>query len=148
MVKTVLAVIVGYVVMLLAVFATFTALYLALGADGAFKPGTYEVSGLWLVASFVLSLVAAILGGMACARVAGNASAAKALAVVVFVLGVVMAWPAFNPETDTRPTVRASDVPNMEAMMNARQPAWVALSLPLVGAIGALIGGARVRPRS
>ena len=148
MLKTVLAVIVGYFVMAMFLFVTFSGLYLAIGADGAFQPGTYEVSGLWLVVSFGLSLVAAIFGGMACARVAGNASAAKALAAVVFVAGVGLAWPALNPATDTRLAVRTADVPNLEAMKNARQPSWVALSLPLVGAIGALIGGARARQHS
>ncbi|MDQ3667052.1 MAG: hypothetical protein M3410_10870 [Acidobacteriota bacterium] len=42
MLRAVLAVIVGYVVMVLLVFATFSLAYLLMGADGAFRPGTYK----------------------------------------------------------------------------------------------------------
>ena len=39
MARTVIAVIVSYVLMFVLVFIAFTCLYLVLGADGAFKPG-------------------------------------------------------------------------------------------------------------
>ena len=145
MLKSVLAVIAGYVVMLVFIFLTFSGVYLAMGADRAFLPGTYEVSMLWLAVCFALSLAAAIAGGWVCGRVAGSAAAPRALAALVLVLGVVMALPTLNPASDPRPTVRASDVPNMEAMTNARQPAWVAFLLPVIGAAGVMIGAGRTR---
>lgn len=144
MLKAVLAVIAGYVAMAAIIFVVFTGLYSAMGPDRAFQPGTYEVSGLWLVASFSVSLVAAILGGVVARRISGP-GAARALAALVVVLGLVMAWPVLNPSADTRPTVRSAGTPNLEAMQNARQPAWVSLTIPLVGAVGVLIGGSRGR---
>ena len=145
MLKKALAVIAGYVVMLVVIFVSLTGLYLSMGADRAFEPGTYEVSALWLALSLTLSLVAAILGGFVCARIGQSSGAVRSLAIIVVILGVIGAWPALDPAKDPRPSVRTGDVPNMEAMMNARQPPWVALSLPIIGAVGILIGAARVR---
>ena len=57
MLRTILGVILGYVAMAVLIFLTFTLAYLTMGSEGAFQPGTYEVTALWLVVSFVLSLV-------------------------------------------------------------------------------------------
>ena len=144
MLKGVLGVIVGYLAMAIVVFATLSGAYLTLGADRAFAPGTYEVSTLWLATSFTLSLIAAMVGGWVCSRIAGP-GAVKALAGLVLVLGIILVIPALDPASDTRPTVRAADTPNLEAMTNARQPTWVSLTIPVLGAIGVLIGGSRKR---
>ncbi len=74
------AVILGYVAMAAAVFVTYTLAYLIMGADGAFRPDSYDVSGLWLVASIVLGLIAAVIGGLICVNVAKDARAPLALA--------------------------------------------------------------------
>jgi len=145
MLKKVLAVFAGYLTMLVFIFAVFTGLYLAIGPDRAFEPGTYEVSMLWLVLSLTLSLVAAILGGYVCAVVGNSSAAVRSLAILVVALGILSAWPALDPAKDPRPNVRTAEVPTMEALMTLRQPPWVAMSLPFIGAVGILIGAARVR---
>jgi ABC-type transport system involved in multi-copper enzyme maturation permease subunit len=142
MLKTVGGVIVGYLVMFFLVFILFSAAYLAMGANGAFQPGSYEVTPLWLVASFVLSLVVAIVGGFVCGRIAPNSKAPVALAGLVIVLGLLLAIPTLMA-TDTRPTTRDANVGNLEAMTNARQPSWVAFLNPVIGAIGVMIGARR-----
>lgn len=134
------AVISGYVVMLVLVVGLLSGLYLALGPDGAFEPGTYEPSVVWLIASTLLSITAALAGGFVCAAIAGVGRAPKALAVVVLVVGVVSAALMPSPQSDTRPTVRSAATPTLEAMMNARQPDWVSWTNPLIGAIGVLVG--------
>lgn len=139
MLRTIGGVIVGYVVMFLLVFVIFSLAYLSLGADGAFKPGLYEVSSLWLVISFAVGLIAAIAGGFVCALIAQNTKASLALAGLVLVLGLLSAIPVLTAN-DNRPQIRTASVGNMEAMMNARQPSWVALLNPLIGAIGVLFG--------
>lgn len=138
--RSILAVVLGYVVMFAFVFLTFSGAYLAMGADGAFQPGTYEASTQWLVVSFVLGFIGAMAGGCTAVWIARRMKAAHALAVVVLVLGFALAGAMAMAPTDTRPTMRTGDVPNLEAMQNARQPMWVALLNPLVGAIGVLIG--------
>lgn len=147
MLRAVAGVIVGYIVMVVLVFGTFTCAYLLMGADNAFRPGTYDASVLWLVVSFALGLIAAVVGGVVCAAITKAGSAApKALAAVVIVLGLAMAVPVFMG-TRPDPGPRTGDVPNMEAMMKAKQPKWVAVANPLVGALGVVIGAGLARKK-
>lgn len=140
MLRAVLAVIVGYVVMALLVFTTFSLTYLVLGADGAFRPGTYEVTPLWLVMSFVFGFIAAIVGGWVCATIAKNSKATQGFAAVVFIVGLIVAVSMFRAADDARPQVREGNVGNIAAMQNARQPAWVALMNALIAPAGILLG--------
>ena len=137
-------VVVGYLVMFAIVFVTFSIAFVSMGTDKAFKPGSYDVSGLWIAVSFVLGLVAAIVGGLVCALIAPGTKAPVALAALVLVLGLLMAVPVLTAKTE--PKVRTGKVGNMEAMQNAAQPAWIALLNPVVGAVGAL-AGAQLRRR-
>lgn len=139
MVRKIVGVIVGYIVMALVVFLTFSAAYLIMGANHAFKPGTYDVSLRWAALSFVLSLIAAIVGGYVCALIAKSTRAAQVLAGIVIVLGILVAIPVLT-STDTRPNRRPDTVPNMQAMQSARTPKWVAILNPIVGAVGVLVG--------
>ena len=89
--RLILSVVVGYLAMFVAVIVSFSVLYIAMGADRAFRPGSYDASPLWLVLSFVLSFLAALLGGVAAIAVGKRAKAAMALAVFVLLLGILMA---------------------------------------------------------
>jgi hypothetical protein len=140
MLRAIGAVLAGYAVMFVLVFLTFSGLYLALGADGAFEPGTYDVSSLWLVSSTILDVVAALAGGLTCALIARGGRAPLALALLVLALGLVMAIPVLQASAASEP--RSASVPNLEAMMKARTPVWVAFLTPLIGAIGVLAGAA------
>lgn len=147
MVRPILGVIAGYVTMALLVFIFFTALYLALGAEGAFTSGTYTVSLTWIIISCVLSLIAAIAGGFVCAAVSRSSRAVQVLAGLVLVLGILLAIPVLT-SSDVRPNVRTGAVPNLEAMAKARTPGWVALLNPVLGTIGVLIGAGLRKNRS
>jgi hypothetical protein len=140
MLRTIGAVVIGYVVLVLFVFVTFSLTYLLLGADGAFEPGSYNVSTLWLIISFVVGLLAAVLGGYVCASIARNARAPIILAGIVLVLGLLLAIPVVMTPSEGGLQVREGNVGIFEAMQNAKQPAWVALVNPIVGAIGIMIG--------
>jgi small-conductance mechanosensitive channel len=138
MARKILSVILGYVVMFVFIFVLFTVLYLLLGSNGSFKPGLYQPSLLWLALSTPLAFVAAVGGGYVCAALARGGRAPLALAALVLVLGILSAVPVFmSPQTDA---VRTSDVTNTEAMMKAKEPAGVALTNPLLGAAGVLVG--------
>jgi amino acid transporter len=139
MLRKVAGVIVGYVVMACLVFLTFSVAYLALGTDQAFKPGSYNISLRWIAVSLVLGVIAAIVGGYTCALIARSTRAAQVLAGIVVLLGLLIAIPALTGN-DPRPSTRPRDVPNIQAMQNARTPKWFALLNPIVGAVGVLIG--------
>jgi hypothetical protein len=89
--------------------------------------------------SFPLGVAASVAAGYLCALIARSGRAVQALAGVVLVLGLLFAIPVLRA-SDAAPTARAGDVPNMEAMQQARQPRWVALVNPFIGAVGVLVG--------
>lgn len=140
MVRAILAVIVSYVVMFLLIFLAFTGAYLLFGADWAFKPGSFQASNRWLAIAFVINLVVAIIGGLICTVIARGGKAPLALAAVVFVLGLLFAIPSLVARNEPGNVVRAGDVPMIEAMQKAKEPVWVPLLFPFVGAAGVLIG--------
>jgi len=147
MTKKILGVVAGYIAMAAFIFLTFTVLYLLLGADGAFEPGNYNVSTTWLVLSFLLGLIAAIIGGFVCVLIARNRKVAMWLAGIVLVLGFVLAIPALGESDDERNKVRDGEVSNTEAMQNAKQPPLALILNPLIGAIG-VIAGSRLKKDS
>lgn len=147
MLRSIVGVVVGCLVMAMLVFGLLTALYLAVGTDGAFKPATYEVSTMWIGASTALGLIAAIVGGLVCAKLSKSSRAPLALIVVVVVLGVLSAA-SQNMVEKPDPGPRTGDVSNMDAMMRAKTPTWVAWSNPVVGAVGVLIGASLGRRKA
>lgn len=142
MMRNVGAVVAGYLAMALVIFATFSAAYLAMGADAAFMPASYEVTVLWLVVSFVLAFLAAMVGGYVCAAIASSHRAPVALAGLVLILSFLSAVPLLTSKD--APKLRTGNVPNMQAMQSAQNPVWFALLIPLTGALAVMLG-ARLR---
>ena len=70
MLKSILGVIVGFVVMWLFSFAIFSCAYLALGAERVFEGGGYDISAIWMVCMIALGLIGGIVGGLVCAPLA------------------------------------------------------------------------------
>ncbi len=137
--RAIAAVVVGYVFMALVVFASLTAAYIALGTEGAFQPGSYEISTTWIAVGIAVGLVAGILGGLVCALVARSGLPPKALAVLVLALGIVFALPvATGAKEDPGP--RPGDVALFDAIQKAQPPAWVVFLNPVIGVVGVLIG--------
>ena len=134
------AVILGYVVMFAVVFITFSIAFLMMGTNMAFEEGSYSVSVLWLVVSFALGLIAAVVGGFVCAAVSRASKAPLILAGLVLVLGLLMALPVLSASYDDQTVMREIDVGTFDAMQKGKQPPWVALTNPFVGVIGVLLG--------
>ena len=139
MLRAILAVIVSYVLMFVLIFLAFTGVYVVLRADGAFQPGSFAASSAWIAIAFAVNFVVAVIGGMVCAAIAKGGKAPIALAAVVFVLGLLLAIPSLMVKKADE--VRVGDVPMFEAMQKAKEPPWVPLTFPIVGAIGVLLGG-------
>ena len=142
MLRTVGLVILGYVVIVVVVFLSFSVAYWLMGADGAFQPNSYDVSLVWIVVTTIFGFVAAVMGGYMIAGMARTGSEHKALAGFVFGLGVIFAIQMLL-SNETPPGVRETAVGMAEAMSNAQQPLWVALLNPIVGALGVLAGARR-----
>lgn len=138
MIRKILGAIAGYLVFSIFLFLLYTALYLVLGADKAFEAGRYDPTMVWTIPAFVLGTIAAIIGGFAAALI-GRSGSVKIMAGLVVLIGaLVIVMLAMSPKADE---VRTGDVPNMEAMMKAKEPIWVAVVNPVLGVIGVFIGG-------
>jgi hypothetical protein len=138
------AVLLGYVVVALCVFAGLSAAYVELGPDGAFRPGVYDVSVLWVVISVIVGFVAAVLGGWVARRIARSPTGPRVLAGVIAVVGVAFALVALVGEPAAT-GVRTEAIGATEAMQSARTPVWLMFVNALIGALGVLVGGKALR---
>jgi hypothetical protein len=143
--RAIFSVVIGYVAMFATIFLTFSGLYLLLGQDLSFRPSSYEPSMLWTSVSFALGVGAAVLGGCLCAWIARTTTPPKVLAGVVLVIGLLSAIPVLMAAATPAET-RTGDVGDLDAMMKAKQPAWVAVANPFVGLAGVLLGARLRRP--
>jgi hypothetical protein len=77
MIRVIAGVLLGYIVLALSLFAAFTGAYLLMGTERAFRPGTYDISPLWIAVSLFFNLVAALVGGYVAAAVSRGRRAAR-----------------------------------------------------------------------
>lgn len=149
MLSAIVAVVVSYLSMGLLLFVALTGAYLAMGADRAFQPGTYDVSGLWIAVMFAVGFAAAFIGGVICRGIAKSAGPVRALMFVVFILGAMQAvGVALTDPPEGEAAVRSGDVSNLDAMSTAQTPLWIAIANPIVGVAGIALGGLRPQRRS
>jgi hypothetical protein len=137
--RSILAVVLSYIVLFIVLFCVLTVAYLAMGPDGAFRPGSFRPSMVWSVIEIVVGLGAAVLAGWICIAIARRQGAVTALVVVILVIGALSAIPVFMA-AGAPEGVREGGLSNMQAMMQARQPVWMAIVNPVIGAVGVLLG--------
>lgn len=139
MLRIIGGVVLGYVAMFVAMFAGLTALFLVLGADATFEPGTYQPTVTWLVPQFAVMFAAAAIGGYVAMVIGRTRSTMIALVVVITILGIVSGYYEMTVATPY-PGARGSDVSNLDAMMKAQQPDWAPFAKLPVGILGMLVG--------
>ncbi|MDX6383702.1 MAG: hypothetical protein QOK48_1275 [Blastocatellia bacterium] len=141
MVRSVLGVIIGYILMFILQIIAFMSIYTMMGADWSFQPGSYQASTAWTAMQFTVILITTIIAGLICAVIAKGGKAPLVLAGLVLVLGLALGAASMTMRPADTHEVRTASVPNMEAMQKARHPAWVILLGPIIGAVGVVIGG-------
>ncbi len=147
MLRKILAVITGYFVMAIFVMLSLGGIYMAIGSERAFEPGTYQITTLWLVSMFAVGLLAAIFGGVTCAKVSKHSKhAVIGLMLLVLVLGVSMALDKLKASDAEMPLVREPGTSMMDAMNIAKEPVWVSFTHPIIGCLGVMIGAMIVCP--
>ena len=141
MARTLVAIVIGYVLMAGVVMLAFV---LALRVpDFAFQPGTAAATAGLIGYSLVIGFIAAALAGYVAARLAGakRRRATLGLAALTLVLGLASAIgetfrepppPSLPPEVLADPVARAH---------HGVQPLGYAFTLPVVGVLGVLAGG-------
>jgi hypothetical protein len=141
MARSIIAVIVSYIIMFVLNIIGFVTLYAVVGETQAFKPRVYLASNRWIAMSFAFLFVTAIIAGLICAVIAKGGKANLALAVVIIVLGFLLAIPAVMKAKANAGMVRTGPTPQMEAVQKAYWPIWTPFTFPIISALGVLIGG-------
>ena len=159
MIRGILAVIVGFIVMVVWVLVTFTVAFMTIGESYAFDESTGEVTLVWCLLDLGLGLIGAILGGFTAAAIGAGPTKTpvKVLAGLVLLLGFgQVAWMKYGPQPQPKPsTAVLFDEPRhehaegllaevrakVEAAMEYEQPTWYPFTLPVVGLVGVLLGG-------
>ena len=138
MLKSIVGIIVGYLVMAAVAFVAYTAAYLGLGTERVFEVDTYALSGMWIGLMIAITFMAGLVGGLTCAAISKNRTTGLVFALIVFVLSVVFAVP--NIMKDHTPLPRSGDVPNLEAMQKAQPPAWLCILNPILAGVAVFMG--------
>ncbi|QOJ14811.1 MAG: hypothetical protein HRU75_09230 [Planctomycetia bacterium] len=139
MLRSILAVVLSYIVMAAIVISAFMGLWYGLGPDGLLQPGSYKGNMVITLAAPSITVVAALLGGWMCARIGRGGRPVMALAGVMLGLGLTMAYFTLQkpyPADPRPPGMTVEDI-----MKVGREPAWVAIFNPVGGATAVLIGG-------
>jgi hypothetical protein len=141
MLRSILAVVVGYGAMAALVVLSFTPAFFA--PELVFETDGIGVTLPIMVFTLAMGVAAAVLGGYVAALVAGRHAwrAVLALAAIAFVLGVAS---AVHGLSKAPPTVSAEEAARMTPMEKAaigREPAWYAFLLPFLGSTGIMAGG-------
>ena len=142
MLRSILAVVVSYIAMAVLVMVLFTGLWLAMGPDRLLEPGTWKGNMILSIAAPAITASVGLFGGWLCAKIGRPPSAHRpvlALAALVFVLGMTMAYFTLQKPEPTGP--REPGMTVAQIMEKGRQPAWVAISNPIIGAIAVLCAG-------
>lgn len=144
MLRSILAVILSYIAMTILIIAVFSAMWFGLGPDRLLVPGTWDGGLLLTIAAPGITLLAGLFGGWMCAKIApGKRGPVMVLAAVVLVLGLVMAVVTLQKPAPTGP--RDPGMTMQQIMEKGREPAWVAIGNPIIGATAVLIGGLFLR---
>ena len=139
MLRSIVAVIVTYVVMSVFIIAVFSAMWFGLGPNRLMEPGSFKGNMFLCIAAPSLTVVAGIFGGWMCAKIARGGKPVVALAAVVLVLGALSAYITLQKPEPTGP--RDPAMTATELMEKGREPTWLLIFNPIGGAAAVLIGG-------
>ena len=146
MLRSIVAVIVSYVVMFVFFMAFFTGCFITLGVERVFQADSYEVSTLWIGLTMILSVLGAMIGGYLCAAISKSKRTCQVFAFIVFLAGLLACIPAMKRNPDA-PNVRAGEISNLEALKLEVSPMWVHLVTPVLSAAGVLLGARMKYPK-
>jgi hypothetical protein len=143
MLRPIAGLVFSLVAMAALVFAGSIAPWFAFGIDRVLAPGSFDGTRLLNVWSVVVSAVGAVAGGWLCWRISESRTAVIVFACLCLVMGL---GNAFGQGAKAEPGPRPSGLSVLEAVKLRKEPAWFTFLVPVVGAVGALVGGG-VLPR-
>ncbi len=146
MFRIAVGVITGYLVTAIFVIVTFSLAWVILGSSFVFVPGTTSVTAGWLALTFALSFAGAVLGGFVASTLGRHPRnrSVHVLAGILLVVGLATAvlHLASPPPRLIKPP---AGLTAFEAAGYATQPPWFDFVIPIVGALGVILGGSLFR---
>lgn len=139
MLRSIAAVVVAYILMAILIIAAFTGLWFGLGPDGLLRPGSFKGNVFFTITAPAITVIGGLFGGWFCAKIGRSRKPVIALAGIVLVLGLVMAYFTLKAPFPADP--RPPGMTVMEIMEVGREPTWLAIFNPIAGAGAVLIGG-------
>lgn len=143
--RSILAVIVGYIALLIVSAALFTGAYFAVGIEAAFKPRSFEISRLMALCGIAVGVLAGVVGAIVCQAVSRSAKANLALVAITFAITLATGIPMLTRETTLQN--RLEHIGRIEAMTRALHPHWFTLLFPVAQAAGVWAVASRRRAR-
>ena len=143
MVRPIAGVILSLAVMAALTFGASIALWFAMGVDRVLAPGSFDGTPLLNTWSVAVSVVGALVGGWLCFRISESRTAVIVFACFCLLMGL---GNAFGQRGKPEPGPRPAALSVMDAVKQRKEPAWFTFLVPVIGAVGALIGGG-VLPR-
>jgi hypothetical protein len=147
MARTILSVVGSLLLLNLIAVGILAGAWTVLGAEGVFRPGSWETTGGWVAVMLGATVVASVIAGAACRVLAAQANAPIHLVIIVLLTGLLSAANP-RPPAPAGAADRPADVRMMEAMNAARPPSWFLWTNALIGPVGVLIGGTLLSARS
>jgi hypothetical protein len=146
MFKSIVAIVVSYIVIFLLFSAVFAGLFVALGVERVFQPDSYEISNVWLWLTMGGSFFAWMLGGWLCVTISKSLRTGQVFALVVFIAAAIGCLLSLRRESEG-PNVRAGEVTFMEGLERTVTPRWFHFVNPVV-ALAGVLAGTRMKRRN
>lgn len=145
MVRTIAAIVVGYIVIVLLVIGLGMAAFAGIGVENAYQDKSWHATPIIGVLTLISGVFAAVVGGWVAGKIDVKPRGFRGLAGVLLVLGLgIAALQAMQPAPPPR-TEPATMKLAMEHSRDHRDPAWVTWLLPFIGSVGVIVGGAGTR---
>ncbi|MFN0133832.1 MAG: hypothetical protein ACKVW3_15045 [Phycisphaerales bacterium] len=139
MLRSILAVVATYIVMVVFIIGTFMGLWFGMGPDRLLEPGSWKGNMFLCIAAPAITVIGGLFGGWMCAKIGRVCKPVMVLAGVVLLLGAISAYFTLQKPEPTGP--REPGMTAMQTMEKGREPTWLAIFNPIGGAGAVLIGG-------
>jgi hypothetical protein len=139
--RVAVAAVVGYIAYFVWIAVTFSILWIAAGASFAYHPGTTRVTTGWLLVATPVSLIGAALCGWLATKIAKRDTGAKALAVVMLVVGIACGVRNMTLDHSLPPGKTPATLSAQDAAEFSIQPNWYNFAMAVATAVAAYAAG-------
>lgn len=147
MIRSIFAVVITYITMSALIVGVFAGLWLGLGPDRLLEAGSWKGNLFFSIAAPLITVLAGLFGGWLCVKIGRGRGPVIALAAIVFVLGMALCMVTIQKPYPADP--REPGLTMSEIMEKGREPTWLAVLNPIIGAGAVLLSGlAAVRKRA